>query len=78
MSYLADALKACGGMVDLKLTNAVSPMLFTTNGYQLVVMPMLTDKAKEQAKPTETVAEQTEPTKPKKARRNRQKEPVAV
>jgi len=91
--YLADALKACGGMVELKLTNAVSPMLFTTNGYQLVVMPMLTDKAQKQAKAeqeakataeptepeaTEPVAEQTEPTKPKKARRNRQKEPVAV
>jgi len=91
--YLADALKACGGMVELKLTNAVSPMLFTTNGYQLVVMPMLTDKAQKQAKAeqeakataeptepeaTEPVAEQTEPTKPKKARRNRQEEPVAV
>jgi DNA polymerase-3 subunit beta len=48
--YLADALKACGGMVDFKLTNAYSPMLFTADGYQLVVMPMLTDKANEQAK----------------------------
>jgi len=86
--YLADAFRACGGMVELKLTNALSPMLFTSNGYQLVVMPMLTDKAQKQAKaeqetkataePTEPVAEQTEPTKPKKARRNRQKEPVAV
>ena len=43
--YLANALKACGGMVDFKLTNAYSPMLFTADGYQLVVMPMLTDKA---------------------------------
>ena len=97
--YLADAFRACGGMVDFKLTNAISPMLFTSNGYKLVVMPMLTDKAQKQAKteqeakataepipspseaeakPTEPVAEQTEPTKPKKARRNRQKEPVAV
>ena len=56
--YLADALKACGGMVELKLTNAVSPMLFTSNGYKLVVMPMLTDKAQEQAK-TEPEAKAT-------------------
>jgi len=48
--YLADAIKACGGMVELKLTNAYSPMLFTADGYQLVVMPMLTDKANEQTK----------------------------
>ena len=40
--YLAQALKACGGMVDFKLTSPSSPMLFSTNGYQLVVMPMLT------------------------------------
>jgi len=39
-SYLAQALKACGGMVELKLTNAYSPMLFAVDGYQLVVMPM--------------------------------------
>ena len=49
-SYLAQALKACGGMVDFKLTNSYSPMLFTTDGYQLVVMPMMTSEANEQAK----------------------------
>jgi hypothetical protein len=72
--YLAEALKACGGMVELKLTNAYSPMLFSVNGYQLVVMPMLTSEANEQAKrdakakaevkaetPTEPVAEPAEP-----------------
>ncbi|MBA7618496.1 hypothetical protein ES703_25823 [subsurface metagenome] len=48
--YLAEALRACGGMVEFKLANASSPMLFTANGYQLVVMPMMTDKANEQAK----------------------------
>jgi len=48
--YLAQALKACGGAVDFKLTNGYSPMLFSSNGYQVVVMPMLTDKASEQAK----------------------------
>jgi hypothetical protein len=48
--YLAQALKACGGMVDLKLANAYSPMLFASNGYQLVVMPMMTPEANEQAR----------------------------
>jgi len=79
--YLAQALKACGGMVDFKLTNAYSPMLFSADGYQLIVMPMLTDKANEQAKadrqakaeqPTEPVAED----KPKGKRRA--KEPVTA
>jgi len=48
--YLAQALRACGGMVEFKLTNGYSPMLFSSNGYQLVVMPMLTTKANEQMK----------------------------
>ena len=49
-SYLVQALKACGGMVDFKLTNAYSPTLFTADGYQLVVMPMMTNETNEQAK----------------------------
>ncbi len=81
--YLAQALRACGGMVEFKLTNAYSPMLFSHNGYQLVIMPMLSDEANRQQKadskakaeaekPTEPVAE-----KPKaKAKRSRAKQPV--
>jgi len=91
--YLAEALRACGGMVELKLTNAYSPMLFTADGYQLVVMPMMTDKANEQAKadreakgeaattePAESQpeAENTKPAKPKKVKHSKAKEPVAV
>jgi len=92
--YLAEALKACGGMVDLKLLNPSSPALFATDGYQLVVMPMLTTEAKEQEKrdkeaketekPEETAEEKdTEPeaeAKPAegKPKRSRAKEPVAV
>ena len=60
-SYLAQALKACGGMVDFKLTNSYSPMLFTADGYQLVVMPMMTNEASEQAKKDREVKE-AEPT----------------
>ena len=80
--YLAEALKACGGMVDFKLTNAYSPMLFSVDDYQLVVMPMLTPeatveataeakaKAEQSPAPTEPVAE-----KPK-GKHSRAKQPV--
>ena len=89
--YLANALKACGGMVDFKLTNSYAPTLFTTDGYQLVVMPMMTDKANEQARAdrqakakAEQPTEQAEPvaetaeSQPKATKRSRAKEPVTV
>jgi len=87
--YLADALRACNGMVDLKLTDSKSPVLFAVDGYQLVTMPMLTsDKPKPEAEPeaeaeaTEAEAEPIEATeaeaedKPK--RKRKAKELVAV
>jgi DNA polymerase-3 subunit beta len=82
--YLADALKACGGMVELKLTNGVSPLLFTVDGYQLVVMPMLTPEAQAEAKAkakaeakAESQPEATEPIAEKpKAKPKRAKQPV--
>ena len=49
-SYLTDVLKACKGMVDFSLANAYSPMLFSSNGYRVVVMPMIIDKANQQEK----------------------------
>ncbi len=84
--YLAQALKACGGMVDFKLTNAYSPTLFSAEGYQLVVMPMLTDKANEQAKAdneakakAETSTEPAEPVAEKpKGKPKRAKQPVTA
>jgi DNA polymerase-3 subunit beta len=85
--YLADALKACGGMAELKLTNAYSPMLFTADGYQLVVMPMLTDKANEQAKADREAKAETATAEPEakepvaekpKGKRSRAKQPVTA
>jgi hypothetical protein len=88
--YLTNALKACGGMVDFKLTNSYSPTLFAVDGYQLVVMPMLTDKAQGQAKTdTEakakaepvaeaTTTEQAEVVAENKPKRSRKREAVAV
>jgi DNA polymerase III sliding clamp (beta) subunit (PCNA family) len=58
--YLAEALKACSGMVDFMLTNAYSPTFFTADGYQLVVMPMVTTEATE-AQKRENEAKQAEP-----------------
>jgi len=55
--YLSEAFRACGGMVDFKVTDGKSPVLFAVDGYQLVVMPMLTADSQ---KP-EPQAENTEP-----------------
>jgi len=38
--YLAQALKALGGMAELKVKGPSDPILFTVDGYQLLVMPM--------------------------------------
>ena len=87
--YLAEALKACGGMVDFKLTNAYSPMLFAVDGFQLVVMPMMTTEATAEAmakahqspaptEPTEPEAS-TEPVAEKpKGKAKRAKQPVTA
>jgi len=64
--------------VDFSLANALSPMLFSHNGYKVVAMPMITDKAQKEAKAKATEPEATEPVKPKKAKRSRKKEKVAV
>ena len=57
-SYLTEALRACGGMADFKVTDGKSPVLFAVDGYQLVVMPMLTadskPKAEAEMKPEDT------------------------
>jgi DNA polymerase III sliding clamp (beta) subunit (PCNA family) len=59
-SYLTEALRACGGMVDFRITDSRSPVLFSVDGYQLVVMPMLTadnQKPEPQADNTEPESE---------------------
>ncbi|WP_324664230.1 DNA polymerase III subunit beta [Dehalococcoides mccartyi] len=62
-SYLADALRACGGMVELKLVDSKSPMLFTSPDYELVVMPMFAGEA-QQPKGEPVKAEASQPTEP--------------
>ena len=92
-SNLAEALKACGGMVDFKLSSPLAPTLFSTNGYQIVVMPMITDKAQEyqkakqaeakakaesQAEPAKVAEPATEQAEPVKAKHSRAKQPVTA
>jgi DNA polymerase-3 subunit beta len=86
-TYLMAALRACGGMVDFAMTDSKSPVLFTTDGYQLVVMPMLTAESKPkveaEAKPeyteqAEAVAEAEAVVKAEKPKRSRKREKVAV
>ena len=90
-SYLTEALKACGGMVDLKLIDNKSPALFVVDGYKQVVMPMLTSespKPKDEGKTTEPEAEKADvvteadevikDSKPKPTKPNRKREKVAV
>ena len=91
--YLMEALRACGGMVDFKLTDGRSPTVFSTDGYTLVVMPMLTGDSKPKAEvKTEAEPEPTEKAEAvaeaeavvaeaeaeKPKRKRKTKEPVAV
>jgi hypothetical protein len=88
--FLADALRACSGMVELKLTDGRSPVLFQVDGYLLVTMPMLTNaetpKAEPKAEPApaeeaekaQAVAEAEAVVKAEKPKRSRKREKVAV
>jgi len=89
--YLTRVLKACEGMLDLNLTNAYSPMLFSQNGNKAVVMPMLSDRANAEAKAdreakgeaepeaTEPIAETEPEAESKKPKRSRKaKQPVTA
>jgi hypothetical protein len=84
--FLADALRACNGMVDLKLSDGRSPVLFQVDGYLLVTMPMLTNAEKPKAEPApaeeaekaQAVAEAEAVVKAEKPKRSRKREKVAV
>ena len=79
--YLAEAPKACGGMVDFSLASASSPMLFSLDGYRLVVMPMITEKAQAEAKAKAEQAQAqstAEPVAENKPKRSRKRDKVAV
>jgi hypothetical protein len=66
--YLIQALRACGGIADMRLVNAKSPMLFTVDSYRCIVMPVMVEETqaevKAEAEPTEA-----KPTKGKGKRK---------
>ncbi|GAI66039.1 unnamed protein product, partial [marine sediment metagenome] len=47
-SYFTDVMRAFGGMVDFSLSKPYSPMLFSADGFQVVVMPFASNRANEQ------------------------------
>lgn len=47
-SYLAQCLRACGGMVSASLKDGKSPIIFSADGYRQLIMPMLIPEAKKE------------------------------
>ncbi len=56
-NYLIKALRACGGMAEMKLVSPQSPITLTVDGYRCLVMPMRLPEGKAE---TEAVATETE------------------
>jgi hypothetical protein len=56
-NYLIKALKACGGIAEMKLASPQSPIALTVDGYRCLVMPMRFSESKAE---TEAVATETE------------------
>jgi len=85
-AYLIQALKALGGMVEVKVNTPQAPVLFTVDGYRLVVMPVvIPSKAEAEAEAVASEAEaqaegegegEAQTDKPKGKRKA--KKPVAV
>ena len=88
-NYLIKALRACGGIVDMKLASQQSPITFTVDGYRCLVMPMAIPENKAVAE-AEAVAQEAETEanskresqvktrKPVVKSKAQEKEPVAV
>jgi len=58
--YLLQALRTCGGIAEVKIANASSPILFSSNGYRCLVMPVLTEPPKAEAKAEADVVAEAE------------------
>jgi DNA polymerase III sliding clamp (beta) subunit (PCNA family) len=77
--YLLQALRTCGGIAEVKIVNASSPILFSSNGYRCLVMPMLLPGETEAPK-AEAKAEaepKTKRTKGKKSKAVAEAEAIA-
>lgn len=92
--YLSQSLRACGGMVEVSIKDAKSPLLLTVDGYRCLMMPVFVPgigepKAEEAPAPVAEVEAPTEeaPVEPiakveapieGKKRSRKTKEPVAA
>jgi hypothetical protein len=56
-NYLIKALRACGGIAEMKLASQQSPIALTVDGYRCLLMPMRLPESKPE---TEAVATETE------------------
>ena len=70
-------------MVDFNLSKSYSPVLFSSEGFMVVVMPVMSQKANEQQREDGEAekAEQPEPeatAEEPKRRRSRRRQPVAI
>jgi hypothetical protein len=54
-SYLSQILRACGGAVDMTINSPQSPVVFSSDGFRVVTMPMF--GAPTPSQPAEAVAE---------------------
>jgi DNA polymerase-3 subunit beta len=58
-NYLIKALRACGGIAEMKLIDSRSPICLTVDGYRCLVMPMRLPESKAVAE-AEAIAAETE------------------
>jgi DNA polymerase III sliding clamp (beta) subunit (PCNA family) len=58
-NYLLKALRACGGIAEMKLASSKSPIVFTVDGYRCLVMPMNLPESKTVAE-AEAIANERE------------------
>jgi DNA polymerase-3 subunit beta len=76
-NYLIKALRACGGIAEMKLASSQSPIALTVDGYRCLVMPMRFPESKAEAEAvateTEAKAEAETKTEAKPKRRGRGK-----
>jgi len=84
-AYLTQALKALGGMAEVKVSEHKAPIVFSVDGYRLAVMPVVLPSQSKVETEAEAVASEaeaqveTQPEAEKPKRKSRKaKEPVAV
>ena len=64
-SYLSNALRLCGGMVDISATKPYENLMVKQNGYTVLLMPQLSNKAKTAYEADQKAKEADKPVEPK-------------